>query len=93
MYAALADENAEKAIKARLLFGEILQSLGRDGEAKSQFESALAAGEATTPNVAMIVARAKADLARVNDSLGAHAEGVRFRAKATTSPAFSGGSI
>jgi hypothetical protein len=85
MYVALADQNAEKAIRARLLLGEILQSLGRNSEAKPQFESALVAAEATTPIVPTVVAHAEADLARVDGSLSEYAAAARFRAEAEAS--------
>ena len=35
MYAALADQGSEKAIRARLLFGEILQTIGREQRGKT----------------------------------------------------------
>jgi serine/threonine-protein kinase len=85
MYAALADQGSEKAIRARLLSGEILQTLGRSGEAKSQFKSALAVAETSTPNAAALVAHAEADLARVDASLGDRAAAVQLRAEATAS--------
>jgi len=69
IYAA-ADPRSEKAIRARLLFGEILDGLGRGRDAGSQFESALAAARMSAPNTPVLVAHAAADLARVRDELG-----------------------
>ena len=85
MYVALADQGSEKAIRARLLFGEILQTLGRNGEAKQQLESALAAAKTTTPNTAALVAHAEADLARVDATLGDRAAADQLRAEAEAS--------
>jgi len=85
MYAALADQDSEKSIRARLLYGEILQTLGRSGEAKLQFKSALAAADTITPSTAVLVAHAEADLARVDVSLGEHAAAGRLRAEAEAS--------
>lgn len=85
VYAALADQGSEKAIRARLLFGEILQALGRSGEARPQLEGALVAARATTPNTAALVAHAEADVARVDASLGDGAAADRLRAEAKAS--------
>jgi eukaryotic-like serine/threonine-protein kinase len=85
MYAALADQDSEKSIRARLLFGEILQTLGRSDEAKSQLESAFAAADKITPNTAALVAHAEADLARVDASLGDRAAAGQLRAEAKAS--------
>ncbi|HXS74525.1 MAG TPA: protein kinase [Rhodanobacteraceae bacterium] len=82
MYAALADQSSEKAIRARLVFGEILQTLGRDGEAKPQLQSALQAAETGAPAMPALVAHAEADLARADDSLGDRAIAVRLRERA-----------
>ncbi|GAA0715832.1 serine/threonine-protein kinase [Dokdonella soli] len=84
-YTALADRGSDKATRARLLFGEILQSLDRDDEAKPQFESALAAARAIEPNAAALIVRAATDLARVDDSLGDKAAAHRLRAEAEAS--------
>jgi eukaryotic-like serine/threonine-protein kinase len=70
MYAALSDQDSEKAIRARLLYGEILLTLGRSNEARQPLKSALAAAEATKPSSAALVTHAEADLARVDASLG-----------------------
>jgi eukaryotic-like serine/threonine-protein kinase len=85
MYAALADGRSEKAIRARLLYAEILQALGRGAEAKTQLESALAAARAAKPNTASLVAYAAAALARVEVSLGDGAAADRSRAEALAS--------
>lgn len=82
MYAALADQGSEKAIRARLLFGEILQILGRSGEAKPQFKNALAVADTITPNTAVLVAHAEADLARVDASLHDRADAGQLRVEA-----------
>ena len=63
MHVALADQGSDKAIRARLLLGEILQRLGRSSEAEPQFASALAAAETISPKATALVARIKADLA------------------------------
>jgi serine/threonine-protein kinase len=70
MYDALADQRAEKAIKARLLLGDLMQALGRYREARPQLESALAATSAMAPNPNLLAAYAEADLARVATELG-----------------------
>ena len=79
MYAALADQNSEKAIRARLLFGEILQTLGRNGEAKPQLQAALAAADRMAPTTPALVAHAETDLARANASLGESVAADRLR--------------
>jgi len=70
MYTALADQGSEKAIRARLLSGDVQQILGRNGEARSQLESALAAADTSAPENVALVAHTEADLARVDASLG-----------------------
>ncbi|MGC1550486.1 MAG: serine/threonine-protein kinase [Rhodanobacter sp.] len=85
MYAALADQGSEKAIRSRLLLGETLQALGRSGEAMPQFASALAAADTITPNTTALVAHAEADLARVDASLSDRAAAERLRAEAELS--------
>ena len=81
-YAALRDAGSERAIRAYLLYAEILQDLGRDSEAKPQFEHALAAAKADLPNTAALVARAAAGLARVEGALGDGAAARSHRAEA-----------
>lgn len=83
-YAALADAGSEKAIRARLLYAETLQDLGRNSEAKPQFERALAAATADVPNTAALVARAAAGLARVESALGDAAAARNHRREAET---------
>jgi tetratricopeptide (TPR) repeat protein/tRNA A-37 threonylcarbamoyl transferase component Bud32 len=85
MYAMLADQSSEDAIRARILFGEILQSLGRGYEAKQQLESVFATTEAATPNAPVLVAHAEADLARVDASLREYAAANRLRMEAKAS--------
>jgi serine/threonine-protein kinase len=85
MYAALADQGSENAIRTRLLFGEMLQTLGRNDEAKPQLQSALTKAEATTPHTATLVAHAEADLARVDASLGEQDAANRLRSDAKAS--------
>jgi serine/threonine-protein kinase len=81
MYAALADWTSEKSIRARLLYGETLRSLGRDAEAGRQFEGALASIRASTPNPPALFAHAGADLALVRESLGESAAARALRAE------------
>ena len=83
MYAALADQGSEKAIRARLLFGEILQTLGRNSAARPQLQSALAAAD--TMATPALVAHVEADLARVDASLGDRAAAARMREQAKAS--------
>ncbi|HWU75954.1 MAG TPA: tetratricopeptide repeat protein [Rhodanobacter sp.] len=87
MYVALADQASEKAIRARLMLGEILQSLGRGDEARSQLESGLAAAVVIAPPSHALVAHAEADLARVDASLGEHAAAARYHDEAEASVA------
>lgn len=87
MYVVLADQASEKAIRTRLMLGEILQSLGRSEEAKSQFESGLAAAVAMAPATNALVAHAEADLAGVDASLGDRAAAGRLHAEAEASVA------
>lgn len=82
MYAALADEHSDKAIRARLLYGDILQALGRHGDAGQQLQSALAAANALTPSAPAIAARVDADLARVDEALGDYAAAEPLRNEA-----------
>jgi serine/threonine-protein kinase len=83
IYAALADPRSERAVRGRLLFGEILLDLGRSAEAKPQLQSALAAVKASVPSTAAFVARASADLARAESALGnaASARSLRIEAE------------
>jgi len=82
MYAALADPISEKSIRARILYGDTLRSIGRDHDAKSQFESALASIRATSPSSPALLARAAADLARADELLGDHAAARRLGVEA-----------
>ncbi|WP_460735225.1 protein kinase domain-containing protein [Lysobacter tyrosinilyticus] len=84
-YDALSDLGSDKAIRARLLLGEILQSLGRNSDAKSQFERALAAARATEPNAAALIVRASTGLAGVYDMLGDQAAARLLRVEAKAS--------
>jgi eukaryotic-like serine/threonine-protein kinase len=84
MYAALADQGSEKAIRARLLFGETLQTLGRNSAARPQLQSALAAANTMAPATPALVAHAEVDLARVDASLGDRAAAARMREHAQT---------
>jgi tetratricopeptide (TPR) repeat protein len=85
MYAALSDQYSEKAIRARLGYGEILQTLGRHDEAGAQLKSALAAAEAAQPSSAALVAHARADLARVDAAMGDLATAGALRAESASS--------
>jgi tetratricopeptide (TPR) repeat protein len=81
-YAALSDLGSDKAIRTRLLFGKVLQSLGRDSEAKTQFEGALAAAGVISPRAAALMARAANDLALVDQHLGDHTTARQLHAEA-----------
>jgi len=85
MYAALAHLGSDKAIRARILYGEILLSLNRDTDAKSQFEGALAAARMTDPPSAEHIVRASIGLARVDEALGDKVSASRLRAEAKAS--------
>jgi tetratricopeptide (TPR) repeat protein len=85
MYATMADTGSDKSIRARLLFGEILQGLDRNSEAKAPLESALAAARAIEPNVAALIVHAAVDLERVDDALGDKATARRLRVEAVAS--------
>ncbi|WP_201313062.1 serine/threonine-protein kinase [Dyella sp. EPa41] len=84
MYAALADESSEKSIRARLLYGDLLQGLGRNDEAARHLDTALAAASTTVPTSTALLARLQADVARVDATLGDHATSERLRAEAST---------
>ena len=84
-YSALADQSSDKAIRARLEFGEILLSLHRDTEAKPQLENALKAAEGIEPRAAVLVVQASADLARADEALGDRADASRLRNEARSS--------
>jgi serine/threonine-protein kinase len=82
MYTTLADQGSDKAVRARLLLGNLLQALGRSQEARTQLEETLATASAVAPNANALVAYAEADLARVDTSLGDDDEASHLRAKA-----------
>lgn len=82
MHASLADQASERAIRARLLSGEILHKLGRHGEARSQLEGALAAADALAPAPPALVAHIASALAQVAASLGDGAAAARMRERA-----------
>ena len=85
MDASLADQGSERAIRARLLLGEILHKLGREREARSQLEAALEAADALTPAPPALVAHATSELARVAASLGDRTAAARMRERAQAS--------
>jgi len=85
MEASLADPGSERAIRARLLSGEILHELGRDGEARPPLEAALAAAEAMVPAPPALVAHIAGELARVDATLGAGTAAGRMRERAQAS--------
>jgi tetratricopeptide (TPR) repeat protein len=85
MDASLDDQGSERAIRARLLFGEILHKLGRDGEARPQLNGALAAADAMTPAPPALVAHISGELAHVAASLGDTAAAARMRELAQAS--------
>ncbi len=78
----LADQGSERAIRARLLFGEILHKLGRDGEARSELKDALAAADAMTPVQPALAAHIAGELAHVAASLGDRTAAARMRERA-----------
>jgi len=85
MDALLADQDSERAIRARLLFGELLHELGRDGEARSQLQGALAAAGAMTPAPPALVGHIAGELARIAASLGDRPAAALMRERARTS--------
>ena len=85
METSLADPGSERAIRARLLFGEILHELGRDGEARPPLQAALSAAEAIAPAPPALVAHIAGELARVDASLGAGTAATRMRERAQAS--------
>lgn len=82
MYAALADQSSEKAIRARLLYGEILHALGRADEARLQLQAVIAAASSASPASAALVAHAEAALAQTDASLGNHEAAATLRRQA-----------
>ena len=82
MGAQLADQGSERAIRTRLLSGEILHGLGRDGDARAQLESALASADAMRPAPPALVAHLAGELARVDGALGIEAAAAQMRARA-----------
>ena len=82
MAALLADQDSEKAIRARLLFGETLHQLGRDGDARPPLQEALASATAMAPPQPALVAHLAAELSAADRSLGDDAMAVRLRERA-----------
>lgn len=82
IYDSQMDQGSEKAVRARLLFGEILQRIDRSQEAKRQLESALEGAESMAPRTASLVAHIEADLALTEISLGDHASADQLRKNA-----------
>ena len=82
MDAALGDPASERAIRTRLMFGELLHERGREREARAQLEGALAAADATAPAAPALVAHAAGALARVEAALADPAGAERLRARA-----------
>ena len=80
----LADPGSERAIRARLLFGEMLHERGRDGEARPQLEAALASADAMAPTPPALVAHIAGTLARVHASLGDGVAADRLRGRSKT---------
>jgi eukaryotic-like serine/threonine-protein kinase len=89
---ALGDASSERATRERLLSGAILHGLGRDGEARSRLQDALAAADGMAPAPPVLVAHIAAELAQVAASLGdrAGAAGMRQRAQAALAKVASG---
>ena len=82
MYAALADQGSERAIRTRLMSGEILHGLGRDEAARTQLQGALAAAEAMKPAPPALVAHIAGALAGVAASQQDRAAATRMRERA-----------
>ena len=82
MDALLADQDSEKAIRARLLLGETLRQSGRDGDARPPLQEALASATAMAPPQPALVAHLAAELAGAERSLGDDATAVRLRERA-----------
>lgn len=82
MYDTLNDRHSVRAIRAGLLYGTILQALGRDQEAVQQIRGALDAARDLMPKAAALIALAKAELARADAALGDRAAAERQRAEA-----------
>lgn len=83
MHAALEDDASDKAIRARLLFGETLHAAGRDADAQAPLHAALAAARAITPAAGALIAHAQADLGSVDSALGDVAGANQLRAGLT----------
>lgn len=82
MYDTLHDRHSTKAIRAGLLYGHILQALGRNQEAAQQLRGTLAALHDLTPAAQALTALGDAELARVEAALGDRAAAERLRAEA-----------
>jgi len=85
MYTALDDRHSDKAIRAHLLYGDILQALGRGEEAALQIGTALKAANDIKPKAAALIALAEADLAQVDVSIGDRATADLLRTGARAS--------
>lgn len=85
MYAALSDQASDKSIRAHLLYGDILQTLGRNAEAKLQLQSSLAAASVIVPAASALIAHTEAELALADASMGDRADAVRLCEKAKAS--------
>ena len=84
MYASLDETHSEKAIRAALLLGDTLQTLGRNKEAAVQLDKALDAAQAITPRATALIALIDAHLTHVDDALNQHAAAEQRRAEATS---------
>jgi serine/threonine-protein kinase len=82
MYDALGDRRSDKAARAGLLFGHVLQTLGRSSEARAPLERALVAANACTPNAVSLAAHIEAELSGVDASLHDAVAAIRMRAGA-----------
>jgi len=85
MYDTLADQSSEKAIRARLIYGDALQLLGRNREAASQLNVALSAASGDASDNPALVAHIAADLAHVDTLLGDRTSSSRQSEKARAS--------
>lgn len=72
----LANQDSEKAILARLLWGHTLHRLGRDAEAVPPLQAALASAESMAPQQPALVARLAAELAGALSMRGLAGQGV-----------------
>ena len=78
----LANQDSEKAIRARLLLGETLRRLGRPADARPPLQEALASATAMAPPQPALIAHLAAELSGADRSLGDDAMAVRLHERA-----------